>query len=308
MFIIQGYRGKLGMWKYVVYTAFIFLLLFGNSLFSSGQDTQEIMKSAIKTMGMNLFLAVQLIQFAVLLLFLLVWVKFVHKQPITSLTTSRKHVDWKRIFFMFGLVALYVGSTTIIDYTVNPQDYVWNFKLEPFLIMLGIIVILVPFQTSFEEYLFRGYWMQGLGILSRTKWVPLLITSVLFGLAHINNPEVDKIGNLLMVYYIGTGLFLGIITLMDEGMELALGFHAANNMVTAALVTADYTAFQTHSLLRSVAEPKAGLEILLPIFVIYPLMLGILAKVYGWTNWKEKLLGRVHPPATVVSDTEDIAI
>jgi hypothetical protein len=34
----------------------------------------------------------------------------------------------------------------------------------------------------------------------------------------------------MFVYYIGTGLFLGI-TLMDEGMELALGFHAANNLV-----------------------------------------------------------------------------
>jgi hypothetical protein len=34
----------------------------------------------------------------------------------------------------------------------------------------------------------------------------------------------------MFVYYIGTGLFLGILTLMDE-MELALGFHAANNLV-----------------------------------------------------------------------------
>jgi hypothetical protein len=34
----------------------------------------------------------------------------------------------------------------------------------------------------------------------------------------------------MFVYYIGTGLFLGILTLMDEGMELALGFHA-NNLV-----------------------------------------------------------------------------
>ena len=308
MFIAQGYKGKLGMWKYVVYTAFIFFLLFGNSFLSSGQDTQEIMRAAIKTMGMNMFLAVQLIQFAVLLLFLLVWVRFVHKQPIIALTTSRKRIDWKRILFMFSLVAIYVSTATIIDYTVNPQDYIWNFKPEPFLIMLAIIVVLVPFQTSYEEYLFRGYWMQGLGILSRTRWVPLLVTSVLFGLAHINNPEIDKIGYLLMVYYIGTGLFLGIITLMDEGMELALGFHAANNMVTAALVTADYTAFQTHSLLRSVSEPKAGLEILVPVFVIYPLLLGILAKVYGWTNWREKLFGKVQPPANTEWNAENIAV
>jgi hypothetical protein len=33
----------------------------------------------------------------------------------------------------------------------------------------------------------------------------------------------------MFVYYIGTGLFLDID--IDEGMELALGFHAANNLV-----------------------------------------------------------------------------
>jgi hypothetical protein len=44
------------------------------------------------------------------------------------------------------------------------------------------------------------------------------------------NPEVSKLGILCLCYYIGTG-FLRILTLMDEGMELALGFHAANNLV-----------------------------------------------------------------------------
>jgi hypothetical protein len=32
---------------------------------------------------------------------------------------------------------------------------------------------------------------------------------------------------------------------MDEGMELALGFHAANNLVSALLFTSDWSAFQT---------------------------------------------------------------
>jgi hypothetical protein len=36
---------------------------------------------------------------------------------------------------------------------------------------------------------------------------------------HIFNPEVSKIGYIILVYYIGTGL-LQIVTLMDEGMEL----------------------------------------------------------------------------------------
>ena len=73
--------------------------------------------------------------------------------------------------------------------------------------------------------------MQGIGIASRNKWIPLLLTSFIFGSLHFFNSEVDKIGNIAMVYYIGTGFFLGIITLMDEGMELSLGFHAGTNLI-----------------------------------------------------------------------------
>jgi hypothetical protein len=48
---------------------------------------------------------------------------------------------------------------------------------------------------------------------------------------------------------------------MDEGMELALGFHAANNLVSALLVTSDWSAFQTHSIFKDISEPKAGLDV-----------------------------------------------
>ena len=99
-----------------------------------------------------------------------------------------------------------------------------------------------------------------------------------------------------MVYYIGTGLFLGILTLMDEGMELALGFHAANNLITALLVTANWTAFQTDSILKDMSEPTAGVDVLIPVIVVFPILLFIFSKKYQWSDWKEKLTGNVLPP------------
>ena len=134
-------------------------------------------------------------------------------------------------------------------------------------------------------------FLQGLALVTKSRLVPLLITSILFGLMHIANPEVGKIGLIIMVYYIGTGLFLGILTIMDEGLELALGFHAANNLVGALLVTADWTAFQTHSILKDVSEPSAGFEIIFPVLIVFPLLLLLFSKVYKWKNWKEKLTG-----------------
>ena len=122
---------------------------------------------------------------------------------------------------------------------------------------------------------------------------------------HIANPEVDKLGNIIMIYYIGTGFFLGILTLMDDGMELALGFHAANNLFTALLVTADWTAFQTHSVYKSIADPASmGVsEIIVPVFVIFPILLFIFSKKYNWSNWADKLTGKVKD---VVVNEEDV--
>jgi membrane protease YdiL (CAAX protease family) len=110
-----------------------------------------------------------------------------------------------------------------------------------------------------------------------------------------------------MVYYIGTGLFLGIITLMDDGLELALGFHAANNMFTALLVTADWTAFQTYSIYRDISDPDplGILEIFVPVFVVFPILLFIFAKKYKWTNWQEKLLGKVEVKKNINPEVSD---
>lgn len=135
--------------------------------------------------------------------------------------------------------------------------------------------------------------MQGIGLMTGKRWVPLVITSMIFGLLHLFNPEVEKLGYGIMVYYIGTGFFLGILTLMDEGLELAIGFHAANNLLTALLVTADWTAFQTESLYRDISEPELGWDVFLPVLVIYPILLYVFSKKYGWTNWKERLAGDV---------------
>lgn len=110
------------------------------------------------------------------------------------------------------------------------------------------------------------------------------MTSVIFGMMHLANPEVVKMGNIIFVYYIGTGLFLGVITLMDEGMELALGFHAANNLISALLVTSDWSAFQTHSIFKDISEPLAGVNIIIPVFVIYPILFLIFRRKYNWTN------------------------
>ena len=305
-YIQQAYTGKLGKWKYLVIPTLFFGLMALNflAMVVLDLDVDKIIKNEIATKGASRFLIESLVPFAVGLVALLLWTKFVHNQTITSLTTSRKNIDWKRVFFVFILWGLITTAFLVIDYYASPESYQWNFDLNKFLVLAVIAILLIPLQTSFEEYLFRGYLMQGLGIATKNRWFPLITTSVIFGMLHIANPEVSKLGYEILIYYIGTGFFLGILTLMDEGLELALGFHAANNLITALLVTADWTVFQTDSILIDTSEPALGADVYVPIFVIFPILLFIFSKKYNWTNWKEKLTGNIVEPVIDANNNE----
>ncbi len=377
MYIAQAFNSLHDWWRYALGVVIVFIatqigsvpfaMAAGYKVMQEDGDLSDLndMSKLMTVLDSNLTLFLMLLSFAVGLVALLLVIKLLHKQPLVEATTARKKVDWGRFWFGFGLIAVTVIVMTGLDYYTNPESYVVQFDPVPFMILAVIVIIFIPLQTSMEEYLFRGYLMQGIGVgsinnnfpfitlylgfslviyffitsmfevdfllklilltllvvlffillysklLTRFKesniynklylvlnrsFTPLFFTSVVFGLLHIANPEMEKLGNILMVYYIGTGLFLGIITLMDDGLELALGFHAANNMVAALLVTADWTVFQTHSILKDISDPSAGFDILLPVLVVYPIFLFIMARKYGWKNWNEKLFGRVEKP------------
>lgn len=212
-----------------------------------------------------------------------------HNQSFKRIVTSRKKIDFEKITFAFLLWGLISAIMVLSDYFINPHDYELNFKPLSFLILFLIAAFMIPIQTSVEELIFRGYLMQAFGILFKNRWIPLIFTAGIFGILHLWNPEIDKLGTELIWYYIGTGLFLGIITLMDDGIELALGFHAANNLVTAILVTASWTAFQTESILINNSEPSLGKELFITLLIIYPILTIIFAKKYQWKNWKKQL-------------------
>ncbi|WP_341215815.1 lysostaphin resistance A-like protein [uncultured Wocania sp.] len=310
-YIQQVYKGKRELWMFILTSILIsgiFVLNFIAFLFTSPED-MDAAYEMMKSIPANLSLIINLAPFAILLILLFVFVKFVHQRSILSLTTARKKVDWKRIVFSFLLIVVITLITFGISYYLDPSLIELQFDGKKFAILLIISLLLFPFQIGLEEYLFRGYFMQHIGDLVKNRWFPLLFTSIFFGIAHSANPEVAEIGLVTMVFYIGTGLLLGIMTLMDDGLELALGFHLGNNLLAALLITSDWSALQTDAIFRYTAEEAnhTTLEIIMPVLIVYPIILFILSKKYNWTNWKDKLLGNVvEPPKENYKILEDI--
>ncbi|MGY5352668.1 CPBP family intramembrane glutamic endopeptidase [Wenyingzhuangia sp. IMCC45533] len=300
-YINQAAKGNTDVWRYMVGIVIIILIsgLFSypysakiNSLVMSGNadgDRISDLNYLMTLMDANTTLFYMMLSFVGGLLAVYFVITKLHKLSWINFNTSRQKIDFKRVGFSFSLWGGISAVIILSGVLLNPQEVVLNFDSSKFLILLVIAVSMIPIQTSFEEYVFRGYLMQGLGLLSKTQWFPLVVTSISFGLMHLANPEIEKLGYGIMIFYIGTGLLLGVITIMDEGLELSLGFHAANNLITALLVTTDWTAFQTYAVFKDFGTPNLVLELVL-IAILYPSLLWIFAKKYQWKNWGEKLL------------------
>ena len=307
-FIQKGFIGKNDTWRYLLTIILVFIgIQFAGipliiaAFFQVDGDLdklQEGANTAFMEIGMNssLYLFLMIFTFMIGVLVLFLCVKYMHKKKFVAIVTSREKIDWNRVFYAFILWGGISVISIFIGMFLSPEDYTWNFKPIPFFTLLFVSFVFLPFQTSFEELVFRGYLMQGFGTLVKNRWFPLIATSVIFGLMHGMNPEVEKLGYILMVFYIGTGLLYGITTLMDEGTELALGLHASNNIVAAFLVTTDWMVFRTDAMYIDTSEPSAGAEMYIGVFVMYPLLLLIFSKKYGWRNWKSKLFGKVEIP------------
>ena len=303
MFIQNALKVKNNIWRYAlgIFIIFIFtqigsipfIIAIFNKVGLEGAANLDPSKMMTILENSNLTFFYTLLTFFVGFIGFLIVIKYLHNQSFLSITTSRKTIDYKRILTSFTAISVILVLNILFSFFTSSEEYILQFNLNDFLILLLIAVIFIPVQTSLEEYVFRGYLMQGLGVMFNNKWLPLILTSFSFGFLHFYNPEIMKLGSILLVHYVATGLFLGILTLMDDGMELALGFHAGNNLLIALIVTADWTVFQTTSILKYIGEYNVINQSLFSLSIIYPILLFYFSRKYNWINWKDKLTGKV---------------
>ena len=247
----------------------------------------------LKGIPSNLRLFLLLISFAITVPGIWLTVTKLHDLPFISVITGRKKIDFERILYSFMIFGTAISSLVFLDYSLNPDDYQVNFKIKDFIILFIIAISLIPIQISVEEIVFRGYLMQGFGNWFNSRFMALFLSSTVFGLLHFSNPEIDALGNKFIVQYITAGFILGIIALMDDGLELSLGLHAAQNLIGVLLLTADWTVLQTESILKYTADPEIRTVDLLICLSIYLIILIVFARKYSWTNWKEKLFSKI---------------
>jgi membrane protease YdiL (CAAX protease family) len=294
-----SFSGRNTLWRYGLMILLIFaatntlgsLPFLIVSLIKSSPDPDTLSKISsdpnfLTNMGINenLLLVLLLFPFNIGLVAFAFLVKPLHSRNFMGIISGNGKIRWRH-FFASGSVWMILMVIYLFVYVgIDPSNFTVNNKSSSLIVLSLISFLLIPFQAAFEEVIFRGYLMQGFGLLVRNRLFPLAATSVLFALMHSLNPEVKEFGFLsVMPQYLTFGLIFGIITILDDGIEAALGAHAANNIFLCIMVTNESSALQTQALYEQHNYHPwiewGGL------FVSGIILVLILKKIFGWESY-----------------------
>ena len=224
-----------------------------------------------------------------------VWiaVRVLHKKTLTQVVTGRKTFDYNRVVYAIWVGFLLHSALLILDVLFIHTEITFRSpSFSEYITFFLFAVVLTTYQAGFEEIFFRGYLLQGLSLIARNRVVITIVSSVLFVLPHLANPEPFEYGfapyatSLFMF-----ALFMTVIVLVDGGIELAIGYHALNNLWIGLIANTEVTALHTPSLLIVPIERYAMFPDVPVQLIVYIVFLVILNKKYQWFTWKTMMPG-----------------
>ena len=208
-------------------------------------------------------------------------VRFVHKKHFISLINTGKNIKWRRILKGAGLWVGIMSFFTILSFIFQGGSLSFKFDFWPFMVLLFLSILIFPLQASFEEIFFRGYLMQAIGLITKKPVIPLIITTLVFGLIHFNNGTDFTMSISIVISALIVGLMLGIIVLGENGLETAIGVHIANNLYVALILNSSNSGLDgLPSLITAQSTDQLSS---LPLLI---LMAGIMIIIIFW-NKKE---------------------
>ncbi|HEX5259225.1 MAG TPA: type II CAAX endopeptidase family protein, partial [Sphingomicrobium sp.] len=115
----------------------------------------------------------------------------------------------------------------------------------------GLVPALIAsalFPAVNEELLFRGIlfrWIEEFG----GSWAALLVTSILFGCAHLLNPHASPIAAVGIAFE--AGVMLGAAYMLTRSLWLPMGLHAAWNFAQGEIYDIPVSGLPAHGLLNA---------------------------------------------------------
>lgn len=290
-FLQQVYKGKNDWWRWLIILLLFLIPVLSNLI------KDNIIKPLLISFpeDKSLHFAIKQFKHIILLVIFLLLFKVLHKRKITSLITSRKKIDLMRFGLSFSVWGVFLMLVFSLIVFFNPDDYKWNFQLVPFLKLFAISVTFLPFRIFFIIILSYSYILQAFTLVFKKPWFALLATVFFFTtIMYIGNTAMLRIaGNQIIIHYLATSFLLGIIVVLDDGIEIALGMLLVTSLISKLFITYTVYKFQPNSILIKNGAPDAFVLIYIICMVCYPLYFYFMALVYKWKDWKHKLFNKI---------------
>jgi membrane protease YdiL (CAAX protease family) len=205
--------------------------------------------------------------------------KLVDRQSFASLGFAfNKNGHHAAVGFFLGIFLLCTGSL-ILYFTGNLQWTDFSFNGQD--IFTGLILMVIV--AVYEEVIFRGYILHNL-LQSLNKWVALVITAILFALAHIGNPGITV---LAVLNIFAAGLLLGVNYLYTRNLWFAMMLHFSWNFFQGPVLGFGVSGVNIKSILEPELHGNAlltggpfGLEGSLIALILYIIAIATLLLVY----------------------------
>ena len=156
-------------------------------------------------------------------------VRFLHKRSFWTLIAPDRRINWR--YWQIGAIVVALFGIADAVLTLTTQEVEQQHAYMVWFPLALAATVMVFLQTAAEELVFRGYLQQQLAARFQSRWVWLLIPSLLFGSLHYNPTTFGDNTWLVMGIAATIGLIAGDLTARLGNLSAALGIHFANNIV-----------------------------------------------------------------------------
>ncbi len=216
--------------------------------------------------------ALLLFAIAVMLPITLLVTRWVQRRPASTLSSVEGRLRRRWLMRCAGAAVLYLIPLSAVmlampaQFSGTGEELTWV-GWQRFAGPALIVLLLVPLQAAAEEYMFRGWLLQGIGAYLRKPWPAVVGSSVLFSLTHGGSTWA-------FVYYALFGAVLAVLTVRTGGLEAGIALHVVNNTVLFLVVAATFGLDLSSLLTARAAVPWQ-----------FPLLMAIPLATYGALVW-----------------------
>ena len=155
--------------------------------------------------------------------------RWLDHRSIISLGLRWNHRALSDLLFGIALSGLMLGLIFLVEWAfgwLEIKSTAWS-AVSPAAIAFELLLVFLVFVFVGwqEELLSRGYWLQNLEEGLNLKWA-LVVSSGLFALAHLANPNISLLGILGLI---AAGLFMAYGYLVTRHLWLPIGLHIGWN-------------------------------------------------------------------------------